>query len=310
MIRCAPALLLAFAIPASAQKTKAWTPSRTPDGQPDLQGMWTNGTITPLERTAEFAGKTTLTELEAAAFEKRIAEERSRPPKAGEVTETWLEPGTKVLSSRQTSLVIDPPDGRIPLTAAAEAKRDDNFAHSSDSYERMGPRERCITRGMPAEMFPAGHSNAYQIVQTPGYFMLLSELIHEAHIIPLDGSPHLPQSVRQWTGDSRGHWEGNTLVVDTTNFNGKGWIATGLTAGRIRGIMQSQRLHVVERFTRTSPDTILYEVTVDDPEVYTRPWTVSMPLTRDDSYVMYEYACHEGNQAVELTLRGGRAHDH
>jgi hypothetical protein len=158
-------------------------------------------------------------------------------------------------------------------------------------------------------MFPAAGSAAYYIVQTPGYVMLFSEMLHEAHIIPVDASPHLPPTIRQWTGDPRGHWEGDTLVIDTTNFNGKAWIAPGLSAGRIRGVGQSTAAHVVERFTRVGPDTLQYEVTIDDPEVYTRPWRVSIPLTRDDTFVMYEYACHEGNQAVELTLRGGRAHD-
>jgi hypothetical protein len=158
-------------------------------------------------------------------------------------------------------------------------------------------------------MLPAAGSAAYYIVQVSGYVMLYSEMLHEARIIPLDRSPHLPPNVRQWTGDSRGRWEGDTLVVDTTNFNGKAWIAPGLSAGRNRGIGQSTAAHVVERFTRTTPDTIQYEVTVEDPEVFTRPWRVAIPLTRDDTFVMYEYACHEGNQAVELTLRGGRALD-
>jgi len=304
-------LLIALIAPVFGQSRapKKWTPPRTADGQPDLQGMWTDFTVTPLERPAEFAGKAVLTEEEAAAYEKRIAEQRSRPPKDGEVTETWLELGTKVLPSRQTSLVVDPPDGKIPLTAAAEAKRDDTFAHYSDSYEYMSPTDRCITRGVPGEMLPAAGSAAYYIVQTPGYVMLYSEMLHEAHIIPLHQSPHLPPNIRQWNGDSRGRWEDDTLVVDTTNFNGKAWIAPGLSSGRIRGIGQSTAEHVVERFTRTGPDTIQYEVTVDDPEVYTRPWRVSIPLTRDDTFVMYEYACHEGNQAVELTLRGGRAQD-
>lgn len=173
----------------------------------------------------------------------------------------------------------------------------------------MSVWDRCITRGVPAGMFPAGYNNAYQIIQTPGYVNILYEMIHEMRTIPVDGSPHLPPTVRQWNGDSRGHWEGNTLVVDVTNFNGKGWIGTSASTGRIKGIPQSEALHVVERFTRTAADTILYQVRIEDPNVYTKPWAVSIPLTRDPDYRIYEYACHEGNEAVANILRGGRALD-
>jgi hypothetical protein len=158
-------------------------------------------------------------------------------------------------------------------------------------------------------MFPAGYNNAYQITQTPGYVFILYEMIHEPRIIPLDGRPHVPSNVRQWNGDSRGHWEGNTLVVDTTNYNNQGSIATNAASGRIKGIPQSEALHVVERFTRTDADTIMYEATIEDPDVYTKPWKIAIPLTRDDGYKIYEYACHEGNHAVENILRGGRAED-
>jgi hypothetical protein len=214
-----------------------------------------------------------------------------------------------VVATRQTSLVVDPPDGRVPVTPAAEAKRDYDAAHIGDSYEYMSVWDRCITRGVPGGMFPAGYNNAYQIVQTPGYVVILHEMIHEAQIVPLDGRPHLPANIRQWNGDSRGHWDGNTLVVETTNYNGKGWIATSAATGRIKGIPQSQGLHVVERYTRVDADTINYEVTIDDPNEYTRPWKVAMPLSRESSYQMYEYACHEGNQAVQNILNGGRAAD-
>jgi len=156
-------------------------------------------------------------------------------------------------------------------------------------------------------MFPAGYNNAYQIVQSPGYVTIMSEMIHDARVIPLDGRAHAPAEVRSWDGDSRGHWDGNTLVIDTTNFNGKGWIATSAATGRIKGIPESEALHVIERFTRTDAGTIRYEVTIDDPNVYTKPWKVSIPLTRDAEYVVYEYACQEGNAAVENILRGARA---
>jgi hypothetical protein len=295
----------------AAAAAKTWTPPRTPDGQPDLQGMWTNATITPFERPAALAGKPFLTEKEAAALEKQTAERRAeaeRAPRAGDVgsyNDAWFDQGTKVVSTLRTSLVIDPPDGRVPLTKASEAARDRNLTNE-DSFELMSPWDRCITRG-PGGMFPAGYNNAYQIIQTPGYVVIVYEMIHEARIIPIDGRPHVDTNVRQWTGDSRGRWEGNVLVVETTNFNGKGWIATNAASARIRGVSHSDALRLVERFTRVDAGTIGYEVTIEDPNVYTRPWTVSIPLVRDDTYQMFEYACHEGNKAIANVLSAARA---
>jgi len=297
--------------PPRPTTAKTWTPPRTPDGQPDLQGMWTNATITPFERPSALAGKAFLTEQEAAAFEQQAAERRveaERAPRPGDVgsyNDAWFDSGTRVVSTRQTSLVIDPPDGRVPLTPAAEKARDRNLT-DVDSFELMSPWDRCITRG-PGGMFPAGYNNAYQILQTPGYVVIVQEMIHEARVIPVDGRPHADKNVRLWTGDSRGRWEGNTLVVETTNFNGKGWIATNAAANRIRGVPHSDALRLVERFARTDTDTISYEITIEDPSIYTRPWTVAIPLTRDDSYQMFEYACHEGNRAIEHVLSAARA---
>jgi hypothetical protein len=304
--------LVAAAGVLSAQTAK-WTAPRTPDGQPDLQGVWTNATITPFERPAELAGKPFLTEQEAAALEHRSAENRvDRPPQPGDVgsyNQAWFDSGTKVLATRQTSMVVEPPDGRVPVTAAAEARRDYNLAHNSDSWEYMSVWDRCITRGVPGGIFPAGYNNAYQIVQSPGYVVILYEMIHEARVIPLDSRPHLPENVRQWDGDSRGRWEGDTLVVDTTNYNNKGWIATSAATGRIKGIPQSEALHVVERFRRVDLNTIAYDVTISDPNEYTQPWKVAMPLARDPNYQILEYACQEGNHAVENVLHAGRAGD-
>lgn len=298
---------------ASPQKParKTWTPTRTPDGQPDLQGTWTNPTITPFERPQELAGKATLSDEEAAKLEQRAEQSRiDRPPTEGDVgsyNQVWFDSGTKVVSTHQTSLVVDPPDGRVPLKRSAEEKRDFNLAHNADSYEYMSPWDRCVTRGVPAAMFPAGYNNAYEIVQTPGYVVILSEMIHNTRIIPLDGRPHVSGNIKEWDGDSRGRWEGDTLIVDTTNYNGKGWISTSAAGGRIKGIPQSQSLHVVERFRRVDVDTIAYQVTIDDPDEYTQPWKVSIPLVRDPDYHIFEYACHEGNHAVENVLRGGRS---
>ena len=309
----AQTLLAAEKVPAAIAPSSGKWNKRTPDGQPDIQGIWSNATITPFERPLALGTKAFLTEEEAAQAEKRASENRvDRPPRPGDVgnyNDLWIDSGSKVVKTRQTSLIVDPPDGRAPLTAAAEARRDYNHAHESESYQYMSVWDRCITRGVPGGMFPAGYNNAYQIIQTPGQVVLVSEMIHDVRVIPIDGSPHPPANVRMWDGDSRGHWEGNTLVVDTTNFNNKGWIATSAATGRVKGIMQTEALHVVERFTRTDADTLSYEVTIQDPNMYARPWKVAIPLSRDDDYHMYEYACHEGNEAVELILRGGRAHD-
>ena len=310
----APATAAGQGAPAKAApaKAKTWTPPRTPDGQPDLQGTWTNATITPFERPRELAGKAVLTEEEAAALERQAAERREtaderplRPGDVGNYNDFWFDSGTKVVSTRQTSLVVDPPDGRVPLTAAGEKRRDFNLTNM-DSFETMSPWDRCITRG-PGRMFPAGYNNAYQIVQTPGYVMILHEMIHEARIIPLDGRPHVGKGVRMWTGDPRGRWDGNTLVVETTNFNDKGWIATNGASARIRGVPHSDALRLVERFTRTDANTINYQVTIEDPNVFSSPWTVAIPLVRDDRYQIFEYACHEGNKAIEHVLSGARA---
>src|SRR5262245_19555159 len=277
----------------------------------DLQGVWTNATITPFERPLELGDKEFLTENEVKELETRSAANRvDRPPQPGDTgsyNQFWFDSGTSVVKSRRTSLVVEPKNVRVPLKPEAEAKRDYNAAHNADSWEYMSVWDRCITRGVPAGMFPAGYNNAYQIMQTPGYVVFFYEMIHEARIIPLDSRPHLPAGVKLWNGDSRGRWEGNTLVVDTTNYNDKGWIATSAATGRVKGIPQSEALHIVERFTRVDRDTISYEVTIDDPRAYTQPWKVGIPLTRDPEYKMFEYACHEGNHAVENVLGGGRA---
>ncbi len=292
----------------------AWTMTRTPDGQPDLQGVWTNATITPLERPAAMAGKAFLTEAEAAAIEKRTADNRAASDKfgplaSGSYNRFWYDDGTTVLSTRQTSLVVDPPDGRVPVRPSAEARRDDYAARNGDSYEFMSPWDRCITRGIPGSMFPAGYNNAYQIVQTPGYVTIVYEMIHDARIIPLDSKQPRSSRAQSWMGDSRGHWEGDTLVVETTNFNNQGWITTSAASGRIKGIPHTDKLHVVERFRRVAADQISYSATIEDPDIYTRPWTVSFPLTADPEYRIFEYACHEGNYAIENILRGARALD-
>jgi hypothetical protein len=293
----AAALLLVVAIPAPAR------------AQSDLQGTWTNGTLTPFERPAALAAKAFYTPEEAAAEERQATERRSsgrnrRPGDVGGDNEAFVDTGYKMVSTRQTSLVVDPPDGRIPIRPGAEKQRDFNLANL-DSFETMSPWDRCITRS-PTNLFPAGYNNAYQIVQTPGYVMIMSEMIHEARIIPLDGRPHVRTGLGQWLGDSRGRWEGKTLVVDTTNFHDRGWIATHAGSGRLRGVPHSKALHLVERLTRVDASTLIYEATIDDPEIFERAWTFSMPFVKSDDYTIYEYACHEGNEATGLMLRGAR----
>jgi hypothetical protein len=193
--------------------------------------------------------------------------------------------------------------------AWAEEKRNYRLAHIQDDWVNFTAWERCITRGVPGGIFPTGYGSGYQILQGPGYVAIVYEMIHEARVIPLDGRPHVGPGVRQWNGDSRGRWEGNTLVVDITNYNDKGSVANNAATQRVRSIPQSEDLHVVERFTRVDENTIHYEVVVEDPKVFTAPWKVAMSLNREPEYTLFEYACHEGNHAVPNTLSGGRARD-
>jgi hypothetical protein len=276
--------------------------------QSDLQGVWTNGTLTPFERPPALGTKAFYTPEEAAAEERLATERRSsgrrRPGDVGSDNEAFVDSGYRFVSTRQTSLIVDPPDGRIRIRSEAEKQRDFNV-NNLDTFETMSPWDRCITRS-PTNLFPAGYNNAYQIVQTSDYVMIMSEMIHEARIIPLDGRPHVNARIGQWLGDSRGRWEGKTLVIDTTNFRDGGWIATHAGTGRLRGVPHTQALHIVERLTRVDATTLIYEATIEDPEIYERPWTFSMPFVSSDDYQIYEYACHEGNEATGLMLRGAR----
>ena len=303
---------------AAANKAKPWTAPRTPDGHPDLQGGWNYATITPLERPSELAGKEVFNDEEAAEFEKRTNAARNvdlnrnttargvvngtaeTQDLASAYNEFWWDRGTKVVGTKRTSLVVDPPDGRIPPLTPEAQKREAATAAArqrpAEGPEDRPPSERCIhnQRAGPP-IGPAGYNNNIQLFQTPGYVAILNEQIHDARIIPMDGRPHLVQSVRQWLGDSRGRWEGNTLVVDTINFNGK---------VNFRG--SGANLHVVERFTRVDADTLLYEYTVNDPESFTRPWAAQLPMAKSQD-LMYEYACHEGNYGMFGSLSGARA---
>lgn len=309
-------LATAAAGSALAQSDSRWINARTADGQPDLQGIWTNATITPMERPAALADRDFLSDDEIAALEARTAANRARADaninvqaggNIGGYNQFWLDSGDTVLSTGQTSLIVDPPSGRAPIRASAEAIRDYGFAHIEDNYIYHSVWDRCITRGIPGSMLPAGYNNAYRILQTPDTVTIIYEMIHDVRVIPLDKAGHIDPKIKLWMGDSVAHWEGDTLVIETTNYNDRGMIASSMAGGRLKGVPVTSDLHVIERFTRVSQDTIIWEATVTDPAIYTQPFTISMPLTRDPEYVMYEYACHEGNHAIFNILSAGRA---
>jgi hypothetical protein len=301
-IACAFAIVLSSA-PLLAQSAKV---PRLADGHPDLQGIWDFRSATALERPARFAGREFMTADEAIAYEKEAVErEDGRPPDDGRTEQSvhpvwWLDYGKTVVKSRRTSLIIDPPDGKIPAQTPegrerAAARRAAAREHGpADSYENRSLQERCITRGLPEVILPGPYNNNLQIVQTPGHVLLFTEMIHDARVVPMDGRPHSSPNLRSWMGDSRGRWEGDTLVIDTTNFTDR---------TNFRG--SGANLHLVERITRVDADTIDYRFTVDDPTTWTRPWTVAYPILKTDGPI-YEFACHEGNYGLRDILTGAR----
>jgi hypothetical protein len=311
-------LLAAVAVarqpPTAAPRGKAarpWTPPRTPDGQPDLEGVWDFRILTPLERPTDLAAKQVLTDEEAAALEKRAAATRvDAPPPPGNpgtYNQFWFDFGTKVVGDKRTSLIVDPPDGRLPaLTATGQrraAARAEAMGRPANDPEDRAVYERCIlgfSSGPP--IIPNGYNNNLQLFQTRDYAVILTEMIHDARIIPLAGRPHLTQNVRQWMGDSRGRWDGDTLVVETRNFTHQG---TGTISLRVP---MDENLLLVERFTRIDADTLQYEFTVNDPTIWTKPWTAVVPMKKTLDRI-YEYACHEGNYAMPGILAGARAQE-
>ena len=299
-------LVTVLLVPVSATgQTEPWSPPTTAWGDPDLQGQWNSQTSTPLERPLDgpLSGRDTVTEDEAETIETANRASFDLPPRTGSVgnyNAFWRDVGTPLT---RTSLIIDPPDGRIPpLSPEGEARMKAERAtrgtrgpsNSPDTYEDLTPWTRCISRGWNG--IGSWYSSNYQIFQTPGYVVVFQELIHEARIIPLDGRPHLPGSVRQWMGDSRGRWEGKSLVVETTNFSPK----TSYQGSR-------GTLHLTERYTRIDEHTIDYRFTINDPHTFSRPWTVERPMSRIAGRVsIFEYACHEGNYAMKGILAGAR----
>jgi len=284
-----PALIIVIAGAATAaaqeRASNPWRAPTTPDGRPDLQGVWTNATLTPLERPARFAGRPFMTEAEASELESQAARTfeqqatdragTAEVPRAGAAVGSynqavWSDSDRKVVSTRQTSLVIDPPDGHVPVRLEAEQRRDAVAARAADSYEFLNVFDRCITRGVPGGFFPAPYNNAYQIVQTPGYVVITSEMIHEARVISTDGRPHRPGFLRTMTGDSVGRWEGDTLVISSVDFNGLEWLGWP-------GWFTSPDKKVTERMRRVG-NSLTWEAEVTDT-LLLQPWKTG-PQTR------------------------------
>ena len=313
--RCSALLTVAVVAWSLSDSVVAQSTLRTPWGAPDLQGVWTGSTMTPLERRPEHAGKDVLTEEEAAALERRADESRfvEREPSDGDpgtYNQIWFDPGTRIVSDRRTALITAPSDGQVPYTSAMAERERLQVAYrvngQRDSWVDVDTGERCMTDGVP--MFWLGYNPNHQIVQTPDHVVILHEMFRDRRIIPITDQPHA--SVRQWNGDIRGHWDGDTLVVESTHFvdgTSDRWAATWR--------MPTQTMHLVERFTRSDRDTLQYEFTLTDPAKFTEPWSVRIPLTTNQASrgvtegPLYEYACHEGNYSLMNVLSGARAEE-
>ena len=313
-------VLPVLAVSPSAQSgaEAAWNAAQTAWGEPDLQGLWTSATLTPLERPGQQAAVTALTDEEAAALEQRSAANRaasdgkSAPGSVGGYNQVWMDAGTRVTGSRRTSLIVDPPEGVIPWVTGAEATSNEERARYGvgpfESYTDPDTGEWCITDGLPNMVPLQPYNMNMQILQTPGQVVMLHEMYHELRVIPLDDRPLT--GISQWTGEARGHWEDETLVVETRNFVDKPdayWSAPWRKS--------RSTLRLVERFTRVGPESIDYTFTLEDPTVFAQPWTASAPMTTDQasrgvtSGQIWEYACHEGNHAMVNVLTGARAEE-
>ena len=306
ILALAPVCLMAQAPPAPAKPkpaAKPYTPPKTPWGDPDLQGLWPGSLNIPLQRPASFGERNVLTDKELA---DRDAAEAKRV-EGGH----WIEyyPAT-----RQASLIVDPKDGRLPPMLPEAAKRNREMRDGlgppslggvekrADSWLDFDLWGRCITKGLIGSMLPGNlYNKGNQIVQAPGYFVIRNEMVHETRVIPLNGRPHLGKDVRTYMGDGRGHWEGNTLVVETTNF------LKDIGMNGINQALLTDKLRIVERFTRTAADELTYEATIEDPGTWARPWTMHVPYRMDKEYTLYEYACHEANYGLPDILKGARA---
>jgi hypothetical protein len=316
--------LLLFAIGALlAGQTKPWTPPKTPWGDPDLQGIWPGNMGVPLQRPESLGTRATLTDAEFAQKEaqaRKQAQADSESTAASDSKATigppsyWVERGTP---TRQTSLIVDPPNGRLPpLTPEEQKLRKEarggkgfpgEWRGQADSFDDLNIYYRCITRGVLGSIIPVVYNNGNEILQAPGLVIIRNEMIHETRVIPLDGRPHLSPAIRQYMGDSRGHWEGNTLVIETTNFTDQDAIGSNGAGYPGDPGHHSTDLKLTERLTRVDANTLNYQATIDDPKTWTQPWTILIPLQRNDHYQLLEYACHEGNIAMGDILSGARA---
>jgi hypothetical protein len=309
-----PATKSAPANTVAAKSAKAFTPPKTPWGDPDIQGQWPATANIPMQRPLSQTEKSQLTPEELKQREAQFARQAAQDAEefvasGGSLTINppgyWVEHSTP---HQQASLVVDPPNGRIPdLTPEAQARNKalrgglgpgDHFPKTVNSWEDFDMYSRCVSRGLLSSMLPTLYNFGNQIIQGPGYVAIRNEMIHETRVVPLDGRPHVSSNIKSYLGDSRGHWEGNTLVVESTNFNGK--IGIG------GSFVPSDQLKIVERFTRVAADELSYDATITDPGSFTAPWTIHMPYKLDPHYVVYEYACHEGNYMMLNALKGAR----
>lgn len=304
------ARLVLFLAAAAAFSQTSYKPSRTVDGHPDLQGIWNIGTVTPFEQPAELGGKQFFTPDEARVWEKSMVERNNKDQRqagteqdvANAYNDAWWEQGTHVVRTLRTSIISDPADGHVPaLTAAArdaQATRNEPLRHPPAGPEDRSLAERCLFFGQEGPPMASGpYNNNFQIVQSPGYVAIINEALHDTRVIPVDGSPHLPASVRLWLGDSRGHYEGDTLVIETTNFTGR---------NSYRG--SDANLRVTERISRMNAETLLYQFTIDDATAFTQPFSGEYTPVAGTGPI-YEYACHEGNYALANMLKGAKAQE-
>ena len=322
------ASVAAVILAAASVLGQGYAPPRTPWGDPDLQGIWPGNNGVPMQRAADLGDRATLTDEEFARRQAQAATQArndaepfvARPAggRGGGIgpPDHWLERGTP---QRQTSLVVDPPNGRLPARRPEADLRlktmrngrgpTGEWRGEANSFDDLNIYYRCITRGVLGSVIPVIYGNTNEIVQAPGYVVFRNEMIHESRVIPLDGRPHVGSAIRMYMGDSRGRWEGDTLVVDTANLTDK--VAIGSNGAGYPGDpgYHTEGLRLTERFRRTGPDTLEYRVSVDDPQTWVRPWTMQLVFTRGSETHLHEYACHEGNYAMRNILSGARATD-
>ena len=327
---CVAAACLALTPPLGSAQTALGAPEqstvpRRADGRPDLDGVWDFRTLTPLQRPTELPDKAVVTAEEAAALEQQAAQRGDRPPTPGNVgsyNSFWIDSGAKVAEGRRTSIIVDPPDGRLPPLVPGSVRQVGSYMENWTPGERpvrfrggglypegpedRGLAERCLVgfnAGPP--VLPGGYNQNLQIFQAADYVVLLHEMVHDARIVPLDGRPHLPETIRQWMGNSRGRWEGNTLVIESTNFTDK---TLSFNDSLTSGMGTGKTLRLTERLRRVDADTLEYEFTVNDPATFTKPFTGIIPMKKSDERV-FEFACHEGNHALRNILAGARMNE-